>query len=218
MVRTAKEYIAAGDIYQVVLSQRFETPIDADPFTVYRALRHVNPSPYMYFLRLGGRSIVGSSPEMLVRVEGQQRADAPDCRHAPARPQRGRGHAAGRGAEAQREGARRARDARRSRAQRHRPRGRRTARCGCRPTWRSSATRTSCTWSRSSRASSTRTTIGSTRSSPASRRAPSRARRRCGRWRSSPSSRTGGAASTPAPSGISTSPATSISASRSAPS
>jgi anthranilate synthase component 1 len=72
MVRTAKEYIAAGDIYQVVLSQRFETSLDADPFTVYRALRHVNPSPYMYFLRLGGRSIVGSSPEMLVRVEGRR--------------------------------------------------------------------------------------------------------------------------------------------------
>jgi len=71
-VKTAKEYIAAGDIYQVVLSQRFEAPIDADPFTVYRALRHVNPSPYMYFLRVGGRSIVGSSPEMLVRVEGRQ--------------------------------------------------------------------------------------------------------------------------------------------------
>jgi len=72
MVRTAKEYIAAGDIYQVVLSQRFQASIDADPFTVYRALRHVNPSPYMYFLRVGGRSIVGSSPEMLVRVEGRQ--------------------------------------------------------------------------------------------------------------------------------------------------
>ncbi|MEQ1896323.1 MAG: anthranilate synthase component I [Vicinamibacterales bacterium] len=71
MVRTAKEYIAAGDIYQVVLSQRFETTVTADPFTVYRALRHVNPSPYMYFLRIGGRSIVGASPEMLVRVEGR---------------------------------------------------------------------------------------------------------------------------------------------------
>src|SRR5437870_2177150 len=69
-VRTAKEYIAAGDIYQVVLSQRFEAEISADPFTVYRALRHVNPSPYMYFIRMGGVSVVGSSPEMLVRVEG----------------------------------------------------------------------------------------------------------------------------------------------------
>ena len=72
MVRTAKEHIAAGDVYQVVVSQRFEAGIEADPFTVYRALRHVNPSPYMYFLRMGERSIVGSSPEMLVRVEGRR--------------------------------------------------------------------------------------------------------------------------------------------------
>ena len=71
-VRAAKERIAAGDIYQVVLSQRFSAAVDADPFTVYRALRHVNPSPYMYFIRMGGTSIVGSSPEMLVRVEGSR--------------------------------------------------------------------------------------------------------------------------------------------------
>jgi anthranilate synthase component 1 len=71
MVGAAKEYIAAGDIYQVVLSQRFETRFDAEPFMAYRALRHVNPSPYMYFLRMGDRTIVGSSPEMLVRVEGK---------------------------------------------------------------------------------------------------------------------------------------------------
>jgi anthranilate synthase component 1 len=69
-VRAAKEYIAAGDIYQVVLSQRFQVAVDADPFTAYRALRHVNPSPYMYFIRMGSLSVVGSSPEMLVRVEG----------------------------------------------------------------------------------------------------------------------------------------------------
>jgi anthranilate synthase component 1 len=69
-VRAAKEYIAAGDVYQVVLSQRFEVDVAADPFTVYRALRHVNPSPYMYFIRMGGASVAGSSPEMLVRVEG----------------------------------------------------------------------------------------------------------------------------------------------------
>jgi len=61
MVRTGKEHIAAGDIYQVVLSQRFEAEVDADPLTVYRALRHVNPSPYMYFIRVGGVSVVGSS-------------------------------------------------------------------------------------------------------------------------------------------------------------
>ncbi len=71
-VRAAKEYIAAGDIYQVVLSQRFEADVTVDPFTVYRALRHVNPSPYMYFIRMGGVSVVGSSPEMLVRVEGSR--------------------------------------------------------------------------------------------------------------------------------------------------
>jgi anthranilate synthase component 1 len=71
-VRAIKERIAAGDIYQAVLSQRFETRINADSFTVYRALRHVNPSPYMYFIRMGSLAIVGSSPEMLVRVEGQR--------------------------------------------------------------------------------------------------------------------------------------------------
>jgi anthranilate synthase component 1 len=71
-VRKAKAYIAAGDVYQVVLSQRFEADVTVDPFTVYRALRHVNPSPYMYFIRMGGVSIVGSSPEMLVRVEGSR--------------------------------------------------------------------------------------------------------------------------------------------------
>jgi anthranilate synthase component I len=71
-VRKGQEYIAAGDIYQVVLSQRFEAEVDADPFTVYRALRHVNPSPYMFFVRMGRLAIVGSSPEMLVRVEGRR--------------------------------------------------------------------------------------------------------------------------------------------------
>jgi anthranilate synthase component 1 len=71
-VRAAKAHIAAGDIYQVVLSQRFEADVTVDPFTVYRALRHVNPSPYMYFVRVGPVSIVGSSPEMLVRVEGSR--------------------------------------------------------------------------------------------------------------------------------------------------
>ncbi len=71
-VRAIKEHIAAGDVYQTVVSQRFEARIEADPFSVYRALRRVNPSPYMFFLREGGRSIVGASPEMLVRVEGDR--------------------------------------------------------------------------------------------------------------------------------------------------
>ena len=77
MVKRAKEYIAAGDIYQVVLSQRFEAEVGVDAFTVYRALRHVNPSPYMFFIRMGDRSIVGSSPEMLVRVEGRHAVTHP---------------------------------------------------------------------------------------------------------------------------------------------
>jgi anthranilate synthase component 1 len=71
-VRTAREHIAAGDIYQVVLSQRFDLEVDVDPFSVYRALRHVNPSPYMFYIRMGSRSMIGSSPEMLVRVEGDR--------------------------------------------------------------------------------------------------------------------------------------------------
>ncbi|HEX4064718.1 MAG TPA: anthranilate synthase component I [Acidobacteriaceae bacterium] len=83
-VEQAKEYIAAGDIFQVVLSQRLNVEPGVDPFSVYRALRIVNPSPYMYFLRFnrkksGSRThkeepthIVGSSPELLVRVEGRK--------------------------------------------------------------------------------------------------------------------------------------------------
>ncbi len=77
IVRKAKEHIAAGDIYQVVLSQRFEAEVGVEAFTVYRALRHVNPSPYMFFIRMGDRSIVGSSPEMLVRVEGRHAVTHP---------------------------------------------------------------------------------------------------------------------------------------------
>ena len=87
-MRTAKEHIAAGDIYQVVLSQRFEADVTADPFTVYRALRHVNPSPYMYFLRLGKLAIVGASPEMLVRVEGRRALTHPIAGHPAARRDR----------------------------------------------------------------------------------------------------------------------------------
>ena len=71
-VRRAKEYIQAGDVIQVVLSQRLALRTGADPFDVYRALRIVNPSPYMYYLRLGDLKIVGSSPEMLVRLEGDR--------------------------------------------------------------------------------------------------------------------------------------------------
>ncbi|NOX97291.1 MAG: anthranilate synthase component I [Nitrospirae bacterium] len=68
-VRKAKGYIRAGDIIQVVLSQRWEKKIKVDPFDLYRALRSVNPSPYMYFLKFGNLKIIGSSPEILVRAE-----------------------------------------------------------------------------------------------------------------------------------------------------
>ena len=71
-VQAAQEYIRAGDIFQVVLSQRFETPLLADPFNVYRALRYVNPSPYMFFLKRGNLCVTGASPEMLVRVQDRQ--------------------------------------------------------------------------------------------------------------------------------------------------
>ncbi len=70
MVTRAKQYIRAGDVIQVVLSQRFERQVHGDPLDVYRALRSLNPSPYMYFLRFGPIGLVGSSPEMLVRCEG----------------------------------------------------------------------------------------------------------------------------------------------------
>lgn len=68
MVHKAKEYISAGDIFQVVLSQRFETDFTLPPFALYRALRRVNPSPFLYFLKFGDFSIIGSSPEILVRA------------------------------------------------------------------------------------------------------------------------------------------------------
>jgi anthranilate synthase component 1 len=76
-VRRAKEYIAAGDAYQIVLARRLDTPLEADPFTVYRSLRTVNPSPYLFYLRLGPTTIVGSSPEVLVRVEGDRVEERP---------------------------------------------------------------------------------------------------------------------------------------------
>jgi anthranilate synthase component 1 len=69
LVSRAKEYISAGDIIQVVLSQRLARPVSSSPFEIYRALRSVNPSPYMYYLDLGDFQIVGASPELLVRVE-----------------------------------------------------------------------------------------------------------------------------------------------------
>jgi anthranilate synthase component 1 len=68
MVLKAKEYILAGDIFQVVLSQRLSLPFKLPPFALYRALRRLNPSPFLFFIDLGGFAIVGSSPEILVRL------------------------------------------------------------------------------------------------------------------------------------------------------
>src|SRR6267154_1746724 len=70
MVRAAKDYITAGDVFQVVLAQRFEAPFELPPFALYRALRRVNPSPYLYFLDFGEFALAGSSPEILVKVAG----------------------------------------------------------------------------------------------------------------------------------------------------
>jgi anthranilate synthase component 1 len=69
IVNKAKEYIKAGDIIQVVLSQRFKAKIKRDPFDIYRSLRGLNPSPYMFFLQLGNVTLIGASPELLVRCE-----------------------------------------------------------------------------------------------------------------------------------------------------
>ncbi|MEL7083163.1 MAG: anthranilate synthase component I [Cyanobacteria bacterium P01_A01_bin.3] len=69
MVRQGKEYIKAGDIFQVVLSQRLTTPYSGDPFTLFRALRLINPSPYMAYLQLGDMQLIGSSPEVMVKLD-----------------------------------------------------------------------------------------------------------------------------------------------------
>ncbi len=71
-VRMSKEYIAAGDIFQVVLSQRFTANVEMDAFQLYRALRVVNPSPYLFLLEFDGYALVGSSPEVLVRLDGDE--------------------------------------------------------------------------------------------------------------------------------------------------
>lgn len=71
-VARSKEYVMSGDIVQVVLSQRFDREFDIDPFNIYRALRVINPSPYMYYIDTGDAKLVGSSPEILVRLEGKK--------------------------------------------------------------------------------------------------------------------------------------------------
>ena len=80
VVRKAQEYIRAGDIFQVVPSQRLSVPFTARPVDVYRALRALNPSPYMYFLDTGSTQVVGSSPEILARLRDGLDQGRPGCR------------------------------------------------------------------------------------------------------------------------------------------
>ena len=112
----------AGDVFQVVPSQQFRRPTSVDPLTLYRVLRSLNPSPYMYLLDTGDSQIVGASPEMLMRVARRIREHAPDRGHPASRRQRGRGPRTRSRAVARREGDRRARHAGRPRTQRRRPR------------------------------------------------------------------------------------------------
>jgi anthranilate synthase component 1 len=88
-VERSKEYILSGDVFQVVLSQRMSVPFKARPLDVYRALRALNPSPYMYFIDLGDTQIVGSSPEVLVRVQNRKVTLRPiaGTRHRGASPE-----------------------------------------------------------------------------------------------------------------------------------
>ena len=72
MVEKSKAYIEAGDIFQVVISQRFKTPFTLPPFDLYRTLRRVNPSPYLFYLQFEDFSVVGSSPEVLVGVKDRE--------------------------------------------------------------------------------------------------------------------------------------------------
>jgi len=96
MVKRAKDYIAAGDIFQVVPSQRFQVPFQLPPFALYRSLRRVNPSPYLYYLDFGDFAVVGSSPEILVQVRDDQVAIRPIAGTRPrgASPERDRANAA----------------------------------------------------------------------------------------------------------------------------
>ena len=95
MVERAREYIAAGDIFQVVLSQRVDVESAVHPFTIYRALRTINPSPYMFYLDFLDHQIVGASPELLVRLEGRTLANHPIAGTRPrgATPEEDEAHA-----------------------------------------------------------------------------------------------------------------------------
>ena len=121
-VRRAKEHIAKGDIFQVVLSRQGSAACALDPFDVYRALRMVNPSPYMYFLKDGADAVAGASPEMLVRVEGRRAEVRPIAGTRPRGADAAEDEALGRELLGGREGAGRAHHAGGPRPQRPRAR------------------------------------------------------------------------------------------------
>ena len=120
MVEKAKEYIAAGDIFQVVPSKRHDFEVTGDLARFYSELSRINPSPYMYFLKFGDRRIVGSSPEMLLRVEDRKVETFPIAGTAPRVPDKKENDRHHQGAARRPEGEGRARDARRPREERHR--------------------------------------------------------------------------------------------------
>ena len=123
-VARAKEYIAAGDIFQVVLSQRFEAPFTLPSFALYRALRRVNPSPFLYYLNFGDFAVVGSSPEILVRVRDGKVTIRPIAGTRPRGATPAQDKALAKELLSRRQGAGRAPNAARSRPERRRPRGR----------------------------------------------------------------------------------------------
>ena len=129
----------AGDLMQVQIGQRIKKPYVDSPLTLYRALRSLNPSPYMYFYNFGDMQIVGASPEILVRNENSRRRqqedhDPPAGRHPPARRDAGARCRTGEGTAGRPERNRRTRDADRPGAQRHRPHRRNRQRQGHRQT------------------------------------------------------------------------------------
>ena len=142
MVARIVEYVHAGDAFQVVPSQRWSAEVDVDPFSIYRGLRAINPSPYMYFLDFEDFQIVGASPEPLVTVTGGRATTRPIAGTRPRGGDAEEDEAIAAGPARRREGARRARDARRPRPQRPRPRVRVRHASRSRRSWRSRPTRT----------------------------------------------------------------------------
>ena len=142
------DYIRAGDIFQVVLSQRLQLPITCDPFEIYRSLRVMNPSPFMFFLRTDESTLVGSSPEIMCRVVNNEMTVRPAGRHPAARKNAKRRPGIGTGTAGRRKGTSRARDAGRPRTQRCRSRRHDMVRSSCPMSWSSSVTATSCIFPR----------------------------------------------------------------------